>query len=199
MRERKDTYYYKAKREHYRSRAAYKLLEIQERFAIFSGNERVLELGSSPGGWSQVITENTSGPVLSIDISRQEPIDGVDFIRGDIYSDRVENEIGSYAATKAGGCFDVILSDTMAKTSGISHRDHALSVELCQRVMLLCGRFLCHGGTVLLKQFQGDMTKGFVQQHKAGFNSARLTTSRATRQGSSEVFIIFAGFRKKRD
>ncbi len=192
MSKRKDSYYYRAKSEQYRSRAAYKLLEIQDRFSFFSGNENVLELGSAPGGWSQVILENTSGKVLSIDKSRQEPLEGITFVRGDIFSPRIESEIGRFLNDNSLECFDRILSDTMAKTSGISHRDHALSVELGERVMQLSDIFLCRGGSVLIKQFQGDMTREFIQKHSAAFSGSKLSTTKATRGGSSEVFILLA-------
>lgn len=197
MKNRKDPYYYRAKQQDYRSRAAYKLLEVQERFSIFSGKENVLELGSSPGGWSQVIAENTSGKILSIDRSPQEDLDNVVFVRGDIFSPRIEKEIGSFVESSGIGCFDLVVSDTMAKTSGISHRDHALSVEIGERVMQLAAMFLCTGGSVLIKQFQGDMTHNFMKKHSEGFEKSKLATTKATRSGSSEVFILFTHLIRK--
>lgn len=194
MSNRKDSYYYRAKKEHYRSRAAYKLLEIQQRFDFFSGRNIVLELGSSPGGWSQVISENTKGLILSIDRSPQEPLEGVTFLRGDIYTPRVEKEIGMFLSEHGADCFDRIVSDTMGKASGISHRDHAISVELGERVMQLAGLYLCRGGKILIKQFQGDMTKDFMNKHSGDFESSKLATTKATRGGSSEIFILFSGF-----
>lgn len=190
---RKDQYYFRAKKENYRSRAAYKLLDIQKRFGILAGHENVLEIGSSPGGWTQVLLENTDGVVLSIDKSQQEEIPRISFIRGDIFSQRIEDRIADFLKEKGLKCFDLILSDAMAKTSGISHRDHALSVELCERVMQLSGRFLCHKGTVLVKQFQGDMTSGFQGRHGSMFTDVKLTQSKASRAGSSEIYILFRG------
>lgn len=192
MNRRKDPYYYRAKKEDYRSRAAYKLLEIQDRFSIFSGNENVLELGSSPGGWSQVISEKTTGRILSIDRSPQEDLDGISFLRGDIFSPRVEKEIAAFIESSGIGCFDLIVSDTMAKTSGISHRDHALSVDLGNQVIHFADIFLCPGGSVLIKQFQGDMTHSFMTKHSGMFQKSKLATTKATRSGSSEVFILFS-------
>lgn len=194
MSNRKDPYYFKAKKDQYRSRAAYKLIEIQQRFSFFSGRENVLELGSSPGGWSQVISGNTRGRILAIDRSPQEPLDGVQFVRGDIFSQRIEGEIGNFLEENGIGCFDRIISDTMGKASGISHRDHAISVELGERVMQLADRFLCPGGRVLIKQFQGDMTKDFMSRHSRNFEFSKLATTKATRGGSSEVFIILTGW-----
>lgn len=199
MSDRKDPYYYRAKKENYRSRAAFKLIEIQERFFLFSGRENVLELGSSPGGWSQVILENTEGKILSIDRSPQEPLEGVTFIRGDIYTPRIEAEITSFLSHNELKGFDCIVSDTMAKTSGISHRDHALSIELGDRVMHFSDLFLNNGGSVLIKQFQGDMTSDFLKKYGGKFRSSKLATTKATRGGSSEVFLMFRGFIRKLD
>lgn len=199
MADRKDSYYFRAKREQYRSRAAYKLLEIQKRFGILRGHENVLELGSSPGGWSQVISENTDGRVLSIDLNRQDDLPGVTFVRGDIFSDRTAGEIADFLSQNRIECFELVVSDTMGKTSGVSHRDHAISVELGERVMSLAGMFLCEGGNVVLKQFQGDMSREFVKKHGRDFAASKITTTKATRSGSSEIFILFTGLRLRKE
>ncbi len=196
---RKDQYYYRAKKENYRSRAAFKLAELQDKFSVIGSHDCILELGSSPGGWSQVIKENTDGPVLSVDRSPQDDIEGIRFLRGDIFSQRVVDEISVFLRENGRGCFERILSDTMAKTSGISHRDHALSVELGERAMEIAGMFLCDGGSVLMKQFQGDMTQDFLRKHKPSFKESRITSTKATRGGSSEVFLLFRDFHRNKE
>ncbi len=191
---RKDTYYRRAKRENYRSRAVYKLLEIQERFRIIQKTDTVLEIGSSPGGWSQIIREITTGSILSIDRERQSEIESVTFLKRDIFNEKIEKDIERFLSESGSECFNVVLSDAMDRTSGIQSKDHAVSIAIGERVMELSYRFLCIGGRVLLKQFQGSETQDFKKRHSGRFENSRITTTSARRKGSREIYILFSGY-----
>lgn len=192
MTAREDRFYRLAKAEKYRSRAAYKLIELQERYSLIGRESNVLEIGSSPGGWSQVISSITSGLILSVDIQPQERITGVDFIRGSVFSPSLHERISSYLIERKSECFDVIVSDAMAHTSGNTDIDHARSVEICDAVMKIASAFLCKNGKILLKQFQGDMTRNFMVRWSADFSYQKVSTVKATRRGSREIYIILA-------
>ncbi|MCL4307705.1 MAG: RlmE family RNA methyltransferase [Candidatus Thermoplasmatota archaeon] len=194
MPDHRDKYYYLAKKERYRSRAAFKLMEIQTKFDLLRQGQYVLEVGSSPGGWSQIITSITRNPVISVDINQMEPLDNVIFVKGKIEDPRTVERIGEIMQGAGIKHFQGIVSDAMIHTSGIHDRDHASSYLLCQSVMNLVGRFLENGGFVLLKQFQGDLTVQFVNQWKKHFRNSRTTKVSASRDSSSEIYIIFDGY-----
>lgn len=188
---RTDRFYKLAKSENYRSRASYKLIELQERFSLLDRKDNVLEIGSSPGGWSQVIASITSGHILSIDINPQERIEGVDFLKGNILSPSLAEKIIGYIHDNGAGCFDVILSDAMVHTSGNQSLDHARSVELCESILSLSERVLCGEGKVVVKQFQGDLTNDFIKKWKERFTRVKVSSVQASRRGSREIYIVF--------
>ena len=134
---RKDAYYKKAKELNYRSRAAFKLLQIHERFNVVRTGDAVLDLGANPGGWSQVTAE-LSGPegvAIAVDLKPIEPIPGVVFIRGDARTDEVADEVRDVLAEKGKSHLDVIVSDMSPNISGNYDMDQARSVELCEAVL----------------------------------------------------------------
>jgi 23S rRNA (uridine2552-2'-O)-methyltransferase len=187
----KDRYYTKAKKENYRSRASYKLLEIQSKFSIIWKTDHVLEFGSSPGGWTQVVQEFTEKPVIAIDINSMDPIDNVTFIQGNINDPEITVKIKTAMESLGINAISTVLSDAMIKTSGNYDRDHAGSYLLCDNVMNRSIDLLGSGGNVVLKQFQGDSTMEFVNKWKTHFNFYKVTKPHASRHHSSEVYIIF--------
>lgn len=193
---RKDKYYRKAKREHYRSRAAYKLKQIDYRYDLIRPGDVIVDLGASPGGWSQVAAE-LGGPgsrVFALDIDRFAPIDGVTFIRGDI---RDEAVVGRLMETVPKGA-DVVISDMSPDISGNYSYDHARSVELCEHALKFASRVLREGGNFAVKMFYGDMSKDYVNSVRRMFEEVYVHHPKATRPSSSELYVIAIGFRSKR-
>jgi 23S rRNA (uridine2552-2'-O)-methyltransferase len=192
--QRKDFYYRKAKRDNFRSRAAFKLMELQTKYSILRSGDYALEIGSSPGGWSQIITSITGNPLISVDLNEMEKLENVIFIRGNISSETTKLRIREAMATLRIERFSVILSDAMSKTSGKRDIDHSSSYLLCREVMNLAGDFLTENGNVVVKQFQGDLTSGFMNDWAGKFHYSRITSVAASRDASSEVYMIFKGY-----
>ncbi len=190
---RKDKYYKKAKKQNYRSRASFKLIEIQNKFNIINKNSYVLEFGASPGGWTQVIKQLTDMPIISIDINKMPPVDNVIFIQGDILNSNIEEQIDETMSKNNIKSIDVFLSDAMVKTSGIAEKDSYESYTICEQIMALSEEFLKTGGNVLLKQFQGEMTNEFLNKWRDKFQFYKITKPHASRKESREIYIIFKG------
>lgn len=193
---RKDTYYHKAKNAGFRSRAAYKIIELQEKFGIFHEGDIVLELGAAPGGWSQAITEMTGATVVAMDTSRMDPVDNVVFIKGNIHDENAMQKVEEALRDLGADHFDAVVSDAMTKTSGDRNIDHSSSYLLCRKVMEIADRFLVEGGSVVVKQFQGDLTKQFFDEWSPKYRFRKQTSTTATRHGSREVYFIFANKKK---
>ena len=192
--DRKDYYYKKAKQQNYRSRAAFKLMELQTKSSILKYGDNVLEIGSSPGGWTQIIRSITERPVISVDLNDMEPIEGVYFIRGNISNPAINERIKPYMEKLHIEKFSAVLSDAMSRTSGKRDIDHSSSYLLCKRVMEISMDLLAEGGTVVVKQFQGDLTIPFLNEWSPRFRNSRITNVAASRESSSEVYIIFKGY-----
>ncbi|ARD84045.1 FtsJ-like methyltransferase [Ferroplasma acidiphilum] len=188
---RKDRYYTRAKKDNFRSRASYKLLEIQSKFNVIWKTDYVIEFGSSPGGWTQVVQKLTEKPVIAIDISPMDPIENVTFVQGNINDPELSEKIKIAMDSLGISSVSTVLSDAMIKTSGNYDRDHMGSYLLCDNVMNLSIDLLSPGGNVVLKQFQGDSTMAFVNKWKVYFNYYKVTKPNASRQHSREVYIIF--------
>ena len=191
MPDRRDKFYYLAKKERYRSRAAFKLLELQTKFGFMKEGQNVLEIGSSPGGWSQIVSSITGSTVFSVDIDKMEPLENNVFIRGRVGDKALKVRIKDEMDRLGIEAFDGILSDAMSKTSGNQDIDHSSSYLICQEVMALAEALLKPDGFVLLKQFQGDLTVKFVNQWKKYFGFSKITKVAASREASKEIYIIF--------
>ena len=194
---RRDSFYFRAKGLEYRSRAAFKLLELQERFGVI-GNGPVLEFGSSPGGWTQVALSFNVGSILSIDRVSMEPVENVTFLKADLLDPSVEVKIRDWLSSNNLGGFSSVLSDAMVKTSGNHSLDHSRSYEICRRVLDLSLMFLTEGGSVAAKMFQGDLTADLFRKYSGYFGFSKMTSVSATREGSSEIYLIFKRFAGKR-
>ncbi len=193
---RKDHYYRKAKMENYRSRAAYKLKQLDFKFDIISPGSTVVDLGASPGGWSQIALEQVGeeGKVVALDIDRFLKIEGVTFIRGDIRKDETLEKLLEELPEGA----DVVISDMSPNISGNYSYDHALSIDLCENALKFASKVLKQDGNFVVKMFFGDMSKGFVSLVRRNFHEVHVTHPEASRPTSSEVYVIGLGFRRDR-
>ncbi|MEM2944096.1 MAG: RlmE family RNA methyltransferase [Methanomassiliicoccales archaeon] len=191
---RRDFYYKKAKAMNYRSRAAFKLMQINERFKIIKRGDRVVDLGAAPGGWLQVAKEavGKTGVVVGVDLQWIEPIDGVKTVRGDVRSDRVVEKV----LAEIEGSADVILSDMSPNISGNYSTDHAKSVELCEHALEFAKKCLKGGGSMVVKVFQGDLLDEYLDKVRTYFTDVKLHSPKASRPSSSEIYIIARGFVK---
>lgn len=192
-----DYYYKKAKKEGYRSRASYKLKYINENFGIIKTGDRILDLGAVPGGWSQVALEYTgsSGIVISVDIKKMEPLKGVIFIHGDFRKPEIFEKIKESLHKKLDTHFDVIISDASPNISGAYSYDHARSIELAETVLQIAKQILRQNGKLVMKVFDGDMLRSFLEKLKKDFEFVKIYKSKASRSQSSEVYIICKEFK----
>lgn len=193
---RKDFYYRKAKREHYRSRASYKLKQLDFRFALIEPGDTVVDLGASPGGWSQIAVElaGEGSKILAVDIDRMAPIEGVSFIRGDMRDEAVVQRVLEMVPEGA----DVVLSDMSPNISGNYSYDHARSVELCEHALSFAKKVLKPGGNFVAKMFSGDMGRVFTDEVRRRFDEMHTNHPKASRSSSSEVYVVGLGFRARR-
>jgi len=191
MKWRRDHYYWKAKKEGYRSRASYKLIQINERFKVIAEEDDVLDLGCAPGGWLQVARELTTGKVIGVDLQEVEPIEKVITIKGDITSEKTIEEIKKHAES-----FDVVLSDAAPNLSGNWSYDHARSIELALSALKIARELLRPGGKMVIKVFQGDLFEEFMKEFRRSFRRVWLHSPKASRKRSAEIYVIGKGFRK---
>ena len=191
----RDEYYKRAKASGYRSRASYKLAQLNRRHRLIRRGDRVLDLGCAPGGWSQVARESVGeqGLVVGVDIVEVEPLDyeNVFFVVGDIMDDPTIETISSISPV-----FDVVISDASPKITGIWSRDHLLSVDLVDRALSICDRLLRTGGNFVAKVFQGDELDQLQRRVKESFAWTKRTKPKASRGKSSEVYLVGKGFRQ---
>ncbi|HYA33408.1 MAG TPA: RlmE family RNA methyltransferase [Candidatus Bathyarchaeia archaeon] len=184
QKQRKDYYYRRAKSEGYRSRAAFKLLEIQEQYRIIRRGDVVVDLGAAPGGWLQVISQ-LGGAALAIDLQQITPLPGITFIRGDLTSPEIVTKIRNTAVS-----VDVVVSDAAPNLSGTWSLDHARSIELSARALEIAKCVLKPGGNFVVKVFQGDLLDTFVRDVTACFRFVKAFNPQASRKQSAETYII---------
>jgi 23S rRNA (uridine2552-2'-O)-methyltransferase len=197
---RKDYYYRKAKKDNYRSRAAYKLQQINERFMVVKPGDAVLDLGANPGGWSQVASElaGDEGFVVAVDLAKMPPVPGVVFIRGDARKPEIMAEVRAALAETGRDRLDVIVSDMSPNISGNYDMDQARSVELCETALAVADELLRPGGRLVMKVFEGDLFKELVETVKARFSYVRIHGPKASRASSSEIYIVAKGYHRAR-
>lgn len=189
---RQEKYYKLAKRLDYRSRASFKLMQIDDRFEIFRDGDSVVDLGASPGGWLQVAKERVGeGKVIGVDLRPIRPIDGVETILGDITSRSTMDDL----LKRFGGKADVVLSDMAPNIGGHYSTDHARSVHLCTYAIDVADNILRKEGKMVVKVFMGDLFHMLKDEMDRRFQSVRIHAPDATRATSSEVYVIAKGFR----
>ncbi len=187
--DRKDYYYWKAKKNGYRSRAAYKLLQMDKKFGLIKKDYWILDLGASPGGWSQVAVE-LGARVVAVDLNPMKEIDGVTFIQGDICSEETLEKI-----VKIRERFDAVICDASPKITGNWDIDHLKSVDLAKSAFMIAKRVLKPGGNFVVKMFQGEETPRLFNQFKGYFRFKKLHSPQASRKRSSEIYFIGKGFK----
>lgn len=181
-----------AKKMNYRSRASFKLMQIDDRFDIFEEGNSVVDLGACPGGWLQVAKERVgdSGKVVGVDLRYIRPLEGVVTIIGDITEDKTMIEL----LDTFGGKADVVLSDMAPNIAGHYSTDHARSIDLCMFAVDVCDRVLKKNGKMVCKVFMGDMMDSLLKELDKRFQSVKVYSPAASRDTSSEVYVISKGF-----
>ncbi len=187
---RRDAFYRAAQREGLRSRAAFKLAHLADRFPIFRRGDRVLDLGAAPGGWSLVARDRVGpdGSVIAVDLRAMEPAEGIRLVRGRVGDPSLRGRLGAEP-------FDVVLSDMSPRISGAYATDHARSVELVRSALDLAHEVLAAGGTFVAKVFQGDLLDELQREIARSFGRVERTKPPASREHSSELYLLAFGFR----
>jgi 23S rRNA (uridine2552-2'-O)-methyltransferase len=190
-RDQKDFYYRQAQKEGYRSRASYKLKQIQEQANIIKRGDTVVDLGAAPGGWLQVAKELSGGRILGVDLQKIDEMDRITTIRGDITADATIEKILEFAGK---GGVDVVLCDAAPNLSGNWPLDHARGIELNRAAFECAKKILKAKGIFVVKVFQGDMFKKFYDDVSAEFVHVKAYTPQASRSSSAEIYIIAKKF-----
>ncbi len=188
----REHYHRQAKKAGYRSRSAFKLKQINDKFNVISQQDIVIDLGAAPGGWSQVAKEmvGPKGVVVGVDLQRIEPADGITFIRGDATKPEILKKITAMVS-KA----DVVVSDMSPNITGNYSMDHARSIELAEKALEIAKKLLKENGNIVIKVFQGDLFDDYLNKIKALFRFTKRHSPKASRKSSSEVYIIGKGFK----
>ncbi|MGF1612540.1 MAG: RlmE family RNA methyltransferase [Gammaproteobacteria bacterium] len=192
----KDAFVRQSWRSGYRSRAVFKLQEIDDRDRLLDGVKRVVDLGASPGSWSQLVAQRVGtrgGVLLAVDRLPMEPIENVQFILGDVSSWPVREAIAKRLGSRGA---ELILSDMAPSLTGISAIDQAQGMVLAMSVLDLCERLLAPQGTLLIKVFQGEDYVGFLGRVKEVFGNVQVRKPRASRAQSREVYLLGRGYRR---
>ncbi|WEU41045.1 MAG: RlmE family RNA methyltransferase [Candidatus Odinarchaeum yellowstonii] len=196
LKERRSDHYYKlAKKENLRSRAAFKLKQLNEKYKIIKRGYRVLDIGSAPGGWLLSIKEivGDKGVIVGVDIQPISEIEGVHFILGDITDSGVIEKI-----TKVSSEFDTVTSDCSPNVSGNWELDHARQLYLSEKSLETAIKVLVKGGSFIVKVFQGELFREFIDKMRKYFSKVIITKPEASRRESSEVYVIGLAFRGER-
>jgi len=190
----KDTFVHKARAEGYRSRAAYKLIEINARERFLVPGARVVDLGAAPGGWSQVAVQKVSpgGKVIAVDLLEFAPMSGVTVLRGDCRDTVIQAQL---AQALEGRRADVVLSDMSPNISGIASADQARAAELVQMALDFCRAQLRPDGVFLVKVFQGGEFAGLLKELKGMFREVRTLKPAASREKSRETYLLARGLK----
>ncbi|MBI4517134.1 MAG: RlmE family RNA methyltransferase [Deltaproteobacteria bacterium] len=194
MYRRKDSFYTRAKAAGYRSRAAYKLIELDQRFRLLRPGDRVVDLGAWPGGWLQVAAQRVSarGRVVGVDLKPIDPLaPPVVCLTGDLR----KVETLALIRERCGGAADVVLSDMAPQLSGVREADRARAAELVEIALAAAEAVLRPDGRLLVKLFQGEETAGWLLRLRQRFSSVKATRPEATRSGSAELYVVALGFR----
>lgn len=197
--ERKDAFYARAKAAGYRSRAAYKLLDLAARHRLIRRGDRVLDLGAWPGGWLQVAAElvGPGGRVVGVDLRPIDALPGtvVSVLVGDARQEDLRREL----AIRIGGRADVLLSDMAPKLSGVAAKDGAAAADLAAATLEIADSLLKRKGRLLMKLFMGGETELVLREARRCFERVKLTRPEASRKGSSEMYLLGIGFRMPND
>ena len=192
-----DPYVARARREGFRSRAAYKLAEIDDKYKVLKPGARVVDLGAAPGGWSEIAArrvgakQGTKGRVIALDVLDMKPILGVEFLRLDF----LDGAAPARLKGRLGGKADVVLSDMAANATGHRKTDHLRIVALAEAAAMFAREVLEQGGTFLCKVLQGGTEAALLAELKRDFTSVKHVKPPASRADSAELYLLARGFR----
>ncbi|MBD0274963.1 MAG: RlmE family RNA methyltransferase [Acetobacteraceae bacterium] len=188
-----DPYVRAAQQQGLRSRAAFKLLELDDKHRLLRPGGRVLDLGAAPGGWTQVAVERTApgGRVVAVDLLPMDPVPGATIIKGDFQDDAV----AAAALEALGGTVDLVLSDMAPNTTGHGATDHLRIMALAEVALDTALAVLAPGGAFVAKVFQGGSERSFLDTLKRRFAAVRHAKPPASRKDSSELYVVATGFR----
>jgi 23S rRNA (uridine2552-2'-O)-methyltransferase len=187
-----DPYVKRAKAENYRSRAAYKLIELDERFGLLKGVKAVIDLGIAPGGWSQVVRRKTpQASIVGIDLLPTDPIDGVSILQMDFMDEDAPDKL----KTELGGPADLVMSDMAANTVGHQQTDHLRTMALVEAGLEFATEVLRPGGTYVAKVLAGGADNQLVAEMKRHFTTVKHAKPPASRKDSSEWYVVAQGFK----
>ena len=191
-----DPYVKRAKADNYRSRAAYKLLELDERFGFLKGAKAVVDLGIAPGGWSQVVRRRVAqGNVVGIDLLPTDPIEGVTILQMDFMDDAAPDRLKEALGSEA----DLVLSDMAANTVGHQQTGHLRTMALVEAGLQFATEVLKPGGAYVAKVLAGGADNQLVAEMKRHFTSVKHAKPPASRKDSSEWYVVAQGFKAARD
>lgn len=187
-----DPYVAAAKADGYRSRAAYKLEEMDDRFHFLGRRKRVLDLGAAPGAWTQVnLARCPGGAVIALDINEMDQIAGATVLKLDVYA---EDAVDTLRAA-IGAPVDIVQSDMAAPATGHPQTDHLRIMALCEAALDLAGHFLTPGGTFVAKVLQGGAEGDLLGRMKRDFKVVKHFKPKSSRSGSAEMYVVAMGFR----
>jgi 23S rRNA (uridine2552-2'-O)-methyltransferase len=188
-----DPYVAAARAAGWRSRAAFKLIELDDRYKLIRPGSRVVDLGAAPGGWAQVAVQRAGerGRVVAIDLLEMEPVRGATVLRGDFQDEAAERAVREALAGQA----DLVLSDMAPNTTGHTATDHLRITALAELALEFAESVLAPGGGYVAKLFQGGAEKPLLDRLKRGFASVRNAKPPASRKDSAETYLVATGFR----
>jgi len=188
-----DAWVHRAQAEGWRSRAAFKLLELDDRDRFLRPGSRVVDLGAAPGGWSQVAAARVGakGRVIALDVLPMEPLSGVTFLQGDFGTDAVLDALRAEVGARA---IDVVISDLAPNVSGVAVVDQPRAMHLAELALDFAGECLVEGGTLVTKLFQGTGFDELVAAVRRRFKRVAVRKPKASRPESREVYLVAQGF-----
>ena len=191
----RDPYVMRAKREGFRSRAAYKLAEVDDKYHVLKPGARVVDLGAAPGGWSEIAAQRVGakGRVVALDILDMKPLAGVEFLQLDFLADTAPAQLKAMLGGKA----HVVLSDMAANATGHRKTDHLRIMGLAEAAVIFAYEVLAVGGTFVCKVLQGGTEAVLLAELKRDFESVRHVKPPASRADSAELYLLARGFRRK--
>ena len=186
-----DPYVQAARQQGWRSRAAFKLAELDDRFHLIRRGARVVDLGAAPGGWTQVAVRAGAARVVAVDLLAMDPVPGSEFLSGDF----TEPAIQARLIEMLGGKVDLVLSDMAPNTTGHTATDHLRIMALAEAALEFAVEALAEGGAFVAKVFQGGAERQMLDRLKRRFASVRHAKPPASRKESSELYVVATGFR----
>lgn len=188
-----DPYVAEAKKLGYRSRALFKIKEIDEAFNMFHAGQKIVDLGSAPGGWSQYIGQKLgrSAKIVAIDILEMEPLDGVDFMQGDF----TDNDVLEKLETMFEGKVDIVLSDMAPNSTGHSRTDHDRIMFMLELSLDFASKHLKEGGSFVVKVLRGGTEKKLYDIVRKSFTKAKHFKPQSSRKESTEIYLVATGFK----